>query len=73
MNRKVIVLLVVLASTGAVSAVFPQRVQQARAVASADVLSQISMFNYREGPKSDLLFRGTPIAAIAVGKARVEY
>jgi outer membrane protein OmpA-like peptidoglycan-associated protein len=37
------------------------------------VLSQISMFNYRAGPKSDLVFRGTPIAPNAEGKAQVEY
>lgn len=51
MNRKMIVILVVLASAGAVSAAFPQRVQQTQAVASVDVLSQILMLNYREGPK----------------------
>ncbi len=42
-------------------------------IASSDVLSQISMFNYKEGPKSDLVFRGTPIAANAFGKGQVEY
>ena len=31
------------------------------------------MFSYREGPKSDLNFRGTPIAANAFGEAEVEY
>ena len=31
------------------------------------------MFNYKEGPKSDLMFRGTPIAANAIGKGQVEY
>ncbi|MGD2167400.1 MAG: OmpA family protein [Gammaproteobacteria bacterium] len=50
-----------------------QAIQQRAAIASSDVLSQISMFNYREGPKSDLLFRGTPIAARAEGEAEVEY
>jgi outer membrane protein OmpA-like peptidoglycan-associated protein len=44
-----------------------------QAIASSDVLSQISMFSYREGPKSDLNFRGTPIAANAFGSAEVEY
>jgi outer membrane protein OmpA-like peptidoglycan-associated protein len=44
-----------------------------QAIASSDVLSQISMFSYREGPKSDLNFRGTPIAANAFGRAEVEY
>ncbi len=31
------------------------------------------MFNYRDGPKSDLFLRGTPIAANAQGSAEVEY
>ena len=44
-----------------------------QAIASSDVLSQISMFSYREGKKSDLNFRGTPIAANAYGNATVEY
>jgi len=52
---------------------FPQAVQQSAAIASSDVLSQISMFNYRAGPKSSLFLRGTPIAAIAEGEAEVEY
>lgn len=43
------------------------------AIASSDIMSQISMFTYREGPKSDLLFRGTPVAATAQGDAVVEY
>jgi outer membrane protein OmpA-like peptidoglycan-associated protein len=59
---------------GTVPAVgFAQGTEQGQAIASSDVLSQISMFNYREGPKSDLFFRGTPVAATAEGKARVEY
>jgi hypothetical protein len=36
-------------------------------------MSQISMFSYEEGPKSDLFFRGTPIAANAQGRAEVQY
>jgi outer membrane protein OmpA-like peptidoglycan-associated protein len=43
------------------------------AIASSDVLSQISMFSYRDGPRSELLFRGTPVAATAQGKGTVEY
>ena len=50
-----------------------QGVEQNRAIASSDVLSQISMFSYRERPKSDLFFRGTPVAANATGEAQVEY
>lgn len=47
--------------------------RQTEAIASSDVLSQISMFSYRDGPKSDLLLRGTPIAALAEGVVQVEY
>ena len=36
-------------------------------------MSQISMFSYKDGPKSQLLLRGTPIAAAAQGHAQVEY
>jgi outer membrane protein OmpA-like peptidoglycan-associated protein len=50
---------------------FAQR--QAPAIASSDVLSQISMFNYEEGPRSTLLLRSTPIAGNASGTAEVEY
>ena len=46
---------------------------QRSAIASSDVLSQISMFSYKAGPESDLLFRGTPIAATAQGKGSVEF
>jgi outer membrane protein OmpA-like peptidoglycan-associated protein len=52
---------------------FAQDVTQSQAIASSDVLSQISMFSYREGRKSDLQFRGTPIAPNAFGTAKVEY
>jgi outer membrane protein OmpA-like peptidoglycan-associated protein len=52
---------------------FAQGVERSEAIASSDVLSQISMFSYKEGPKSQLLFRGTPVAATAEGKAQVEY
>jgi outer membrane protein OmpA-like peptidoglycan-associated protein len=52
---------------------YAQAVQQRRAIASSDVMSQISIFNYREGPESDLLFRGTPIVARGDGKAEIEY
>jgi outer membrane protein OmpA-like peptidoglycan-associated protein len=47
--------------------------RQGQAIASSDVLSQISMFSYRDGPKSDLFLRGTPIAALAEGAVKVEY
>jgi outer membrane protein OmpA-like peptidoglycan-associated protein len=74
MNRKTMVALAVLAAIGAMpAATVAQGVQQTEAIASSDVLSQISMYSYREGRKSDLFFRGTPIAATAQGKAQVEY
>ncbi|HSC16404.1 MAG TPA: OmpA family protein [Gammaproteobacteria bacterium] len=44
-----------------------------QAIASSDVLSQIPMFSYREGRKSEIDFRGTPIAANAYGNADIEY
>jgi outer membrane protein OmpA-like peptidoglycan-associated protein len=50
-----------------------QAIQRSEAIASSDVLSQISMFSYREGPKSQLFLRGTPIAANAQGRVQVEY
>src|SRR5690606_2074122 len=50
-----------------------QGVEQGRAIASSDVLSQISMFSELERPKSDMFLRGTPLAANAMGEAQVEY
>jgi outer membrane protein OmpA-like peptidoglycan-associated protein len=50
-----------------------QGVERSEAIASSDVLSQISMFSYKDGPKSQLLFRGTPVAATAQGRAQVEF
>ena len=52
---------------------FAQDVERSGAIASSDTLSQISMYSYRDGPKSELFFRGTPLAGTAEGKARVEY
>jgi outer membrane protein OmpA-like peptidoglycan-associated protein len=52
---------------------FAQGVQRSTAIASSDVLSQISMLNYEEGPKSDLLLRATPIAATGDGQIEVEF
>jgi outer membrane protein OmpA-like peptidoglycan-associated protein len=54
-------------------ATFAQAIERSEAIASSDVLSQISMFSYRDGPKSDLFLRGTPIASNAEGRAQVEY
>jgi outer membrane protein OmpA-like peptidoglycan-associated protein len=67
--RKLILIgALVLSAGGAVA----QR-RDAPAIASSDVLSQISMFNYQEGRRSDLFLRATPIAGNAGGTARVEY
>jgi outer membrane protein OmpA-like peptidoglycan-associated protein len=69
MNRPTVAVLSCAISLAASTQAFAQN----QAIASSDVLSQISMFSYREGPKSDLNFRGTPIAANAFGNAEVEY
>ena len=73
MNRPTVVALL---GTILIAASIPGFAQNARrppAIASSDVLSQISMFAYREGKKSSLNFRGTPITANATGKADVKY
>jgi outer membrane protein OmpA-like peptidoglycan-associated protein len=74
MSRKTLVALAVLASIGPLTSVTrAQSVERSEAIAASDVLSQISMYSYRESRKSDLLLRGTPIAATAQGEAQVEY
>jgi hypothetical protein len=73
MNRPSVAVLSCCISLFATPHAFAQNVTQPQAIASSDVLSQISMFSYREGPKSDLNFRGTPIAASAYGAGEVEY
>jgi outer membrane protein OmpA-like peptidoglycan-associated protein len=74
MKRTMIALCVAAALSGATATqLFAQGVERSEAIASSDALSQISMFSYRDGPKSDLLFRGTPLAAVAEGKVQVEY
>jgi outer membrane protein OmpA-like peptidoglycan-associated protein len=50
-----------------------QNVQRSASIASSDVLSQISMFNYRAGRRSDLTLRPTPIIATGEGEVQVEY
>jgi outer membrane protein OmpA-like peptidoglycan-associated protein len=68
-----IALFVAAALSGGTGTLFAQGVERSEAIASSDALSQISMYSYRDGPKSDLFLRGTPLAAVAEGKARVEY
>lgn len=72
---KTISLLLETALVGSVAAAtFAQgRLPPPTPIASSDLMSQISMFSYEEGPKSDLVLRGTPIASNAQGKAQVEY
>jgi outer membrane protein OmpA-like peptidoglycan-associated protein len=60
-------------SASATIQTFAQSVERSEAIASSDALSQISMYSYREGRKSELLLRGTPPAATADGKVQVEY
>ena len=42
-------------------------------IASSSVLSQISMYSYKEGPKSKLEFRPTPLVQSGKGDGEVEY
>jgi outer membrane protein OmpA-like peptidoglycan-associated protein len=74
MKRTMIALFVAAALSGSVTTqLVAQGVERSEAIASSDALSQISMFSYRDGPKSDLFLRGTPLAAAAEGKVQVEY
>ena len=50
-----------------------QEVQQSAAIVNRDVMNQISAFSYREGPESELLLTGTPLAPAASGKVEVEF
>jgi outer membrane protein OmpA-like peptidoglycan-associated protein len=59
----------VIASVG----VSAQSVQRSTAIASSDVLSQISMFNYRAGPRSKLILRATPVIATGEGSVEVRF
>jgi outer membrane protein OmpA-like peptidoglycan-associated protein len=60
-------------SGGATTSILAQSVERSEAIASSDALSNISMYSYRDGPKSDLFLRGTPLAATAEGTVQVEY
>jgi outer membrane protein OmpA-like peptidoglycan-associated protein len=68
---------IALLTTGLIAATpfaaLAQSARQGQAIATSDVLSQISMYSYRDGPESDLYFRGTPMSALAEGTAEVEY
>jgi outer membrane protein OmpA-like peptidoglycan-associated protein len=74
MKRTTIALFVAAALSGATATqILAQGVERSEAIASSDALSQISMYSYRDGPKSDLFLRGTPLAATAEGRVQVEY
>lgn len=73
MNRPTVVVLLGIILIAASAVGFAQNARRAPVISSSDVLSQISMFSYREGKKSSLNFRGTPIAANASGEATVKY
>ena len=73
MNARVTTIVVGCLLTVAAGATSAQHVESADAVVSSGVLRQIPMFSYRDGVKSDLLFRNTPTGALAEGTARVEY
>jgi outer membrane protein OmpA-like peptidoglycan-associated protein len=50
-----------------------QQVEESVSIVSPDVASQVSAFNYVEGPESKLTFRGTPLTPAAEGSVDVEY
>jgi outer membrane protein OmpA-like peptidoglycan-associated protein len=54
-------------------AALAQAPAQREPIASSSVLSQISMYSYKEGPKSKLDLRPTPLVKDGKGTAEVEY
>ncbi len=52
---------------------FAQAPASREPIASSSVLSQISMYSYKEGPKSKLELRPTPLVKDGKGDAEVEY
>jgi outer membrane protein OmpA-like peptidoglycan-associated protein len=50
-----------------------QGLERSKFIATSDVLSQISMFTFREKRKSELAFHDTPIISAGEGSAQVEY
>jgi outer membrane protein OmpA-like peptidoglycan-associated protein len=47
--------------------------ERSRFIATSNVLSQISMFTFQEGRKSDLILRATPVISTGEGTVEVEY
>jgi hypothetical protein len=72
MNRRIVAVLACSISIAAAAQVSAQNVRQPRAIASSDVLSQISMFSYLEGPRSDLVDLDSAVRdnTTAEGRAR---
>jgi len=50
-----------------------QGLERSRDIASSDVLSQISLFNYREHKRSEIIFRATPVISTGEGSADIQY
>jgi outer membrane protein OmpA-like peptidoglycan-associated protein len=50
-----------------------QDLERSRFIATSNVLSQISMFTFQEGRKSDLILRATPVISTGEGAVEVEY
>ena len=50
-----------------------QGLERSRDIASSDVLSQISLFNYREHKRSEIIFRATPVISTGEGGADIQY
>jgi outer membrane protein OmpA-like peptidoglycan-associated protein len=63
---------VVLTSTLALDAT-AQQLEQGVAIVSGDAASQVSAFNYLEGPKSKLGLHATQLTPTAEGEAKVEF
>ena len=66
--------LVAIAVLGVLSAIATgQGLERSRDIASSDVLSQISLFNYREHKRSEIIFRATPVISTGEGGADIQY
>jgi len=63
------ILLGILVSASALA----QAPERREPIASSNVLSQISMYSYKEGPRSKLEFRPTPLVKNGEGEGEVEY
>jgi outer membrane protein OmpA-like peptidoglycan-associated protein len=73
MSRGVFSLILVVAVAVVPTFGIAQQDRSSTSVVGSSVFSEISMFSYKEGRKSDLDFRSTPVAPDGTGKAEVEY